>query len=67
MLKSNNTAEKCMSSFTDIIDRLDLAKAALPMNHQVLLFTKGVVHPTFQLVLSKIRDKLQDGKSVNLQ
>ena len=56
-----------MSNFTYVVDHLDLAQAVLPVNNQVRNFTKGIIDPTYQLVVSKIRDIMQENCIVNLQ
>ena len=59
LLNSDSAAEQRTSSLTDFMDQLDLAQVVLPVNHKVLLFTKGAIGPDCKLVASKIGVRMQ--------
>jgi len=64
VLSENGTAEDYIALFTDIMERLDMAKSSLLPAHQVRSFIKDIIDPLYLPVVSKVRDMLTDGSKV---
>ena len=56
VLTKNNTASSYIANFTDIMRRLELAGASLPLSHQIRKFIKGIMDPHYTAVVNKIRE-----------
>ena len=65
-LTKSNTASSYIATFTDIMSRLDLAGATLPMNHQIRKFIKGIMYPHYANVVNKIREIQQEGSKLTI-
>ena len=67
LLSRESTAESYISSFADIMDRLDVANSSLPEDHQIRWFLKGVVDPHFLNVVSNIHEDIRKNIPVTIQ
>ena len=66
VLIKNSTASSYIANFTDIMGRLELAGASLPISHQIRKFIKGIMDPHYSAVVNKIREIMQEGKKISI-
>ena len=67
ILSSQISVKDYITSFSDIMERLEIAQLVLARAHQIRLFIKGIIDPSYQLLVNKVRDMLIDGSVVTIQ
>ena len=67
ILSSQTSAADYITSFSDIMDRLEMAQSVLALAQQIRSFIKGIVDSNYQPVVKKVRDILTDRFVVTIQ